>query len=98
VKPESPWRRIERLERRWLSENREPGCEWIFTADEAEPARRTRRPLSFTKRDVARAIAGHMQAGLSVQRVEIDRSGRIVIVTGQAETTIAPANEWDYVK
>jgi hypothetical protein len=58
-----------------------------------------RRPLAFTKRDLARAIAGHMQAGLSVQRVEIDKNGRIIIVTGQAEATnLAPQsaeNEWD---
>jgi hypothetical protein len=60
---------------------------------------RKRRRLAFTKRDLARAIAGHVQAGLSVQRVEIDQTGHIIIVTGQAEATdLAPLsaeNEWN---
>ena len=63
------------------------------------PPRRKRRRLAFTKRDVARAVAAHMQSGLGVERVEIDREGRIVVVTTQAESiSIAPANEWDTVK
>lgn len=67
---------------------------------QAKPVRK-RRPLVFRERDVTRAIAGHMKAGLSVQRTEIDPSGRIVIVTGQAEridlapTEIEVVNEWD---
>lgn len=70
-------------------------------APEPEPvkARGNRRPLKFRERDISRAIAGHLKAGLSVQRTEIDASGRIVIVTGQPEpTTVAPVNEWDTVK
>ena len=61
--------------------------------------KRKRRPLTFKRRDVERAIAGHMQAGLSVQRTEIDPSGRIAIVTGKPEPVgIVPkqtVSEWD---
>ena len=66
----------------------------------APEAKRKRRPLTFTKRDLARAIEGHTAAGLSVQRTEIDmKSGKIVVVTGQSESvSITPANEWDSVK
>jgi hypothetical protein len=68
---------------------------------EAAPEKRKRRPLTFKKRDISRAVAGHMQAGLSVQRTEIDKTGRIVIVTGQPEpVSIVPkqpenVSEWD---
>jgi hypothetical protein len=62
-------------------------------------SRPKRSPLAFTKRDVTRAIEGHMAAGLSVQRTEIDRTGRISIVTGQPEeTSIALENEWDSIR
>jgi hypothetical protein len=60
---------------------------------------RKRRRLTFTKRDVARAISASVSAGLSVARVEIDKDGRIVIVPGQPEpTSVTPENEWDNVK
>jgi ATP/maltotriose-dependent transcriptional regulator MalT len=62
---------------------------------------RNRSPLTFRERDVSRAIAGHLKAGMGVARTEIGRDGRIVIVTGAPERTeIAPtseANEWDEV-
>jgi hypothetical protein len=61
-----------------------------------EKRKRTRKPLTFTKRDVARAISAHMSAGLSVGSVNIDRQGIIKITTGQPESTnITPTNEWD---
>ncbi|MGJ4961589.1 hypothetical protein [Bradyrhizobium sp. HKCCYLRH3061] len=52
----------------------------------AKPVRK-RRPLVFRERDITRAIAGALKAGLSVQRTEIDVTGRIVIVTGRPEPT-----------
>ena len=58
-------------------------------------APRKRRRLTFTKRDVARAISASQAAGLSVARVEIEKDGRIVIVPA---TSIAPETEdgeWD---
>lgn len=61
--------------------------------DEAQEAAATsgrkpkRRSLIFRERDITRAIAGHLKAGLSVARVEVDTGGRIVIVTGKPEAT-----------
>jgi hypothetical protein len=63
------------------------------------PQKQKRKPLVFRERDIARAIAGHLKAGLSVARVEIDASGRIVVVTGNAESSgVALNNEWDDVR
>jgi hypothetical protein len=36
----------------------------------------------FKQTDVKKAAAGARSAGLEIQRIEIDRSGKIVIVTG----------------
>jgi hypothetical protein len=99
-----------RIEARWASEYRAFEVEYwaehppeptLDTDDAPEPniVKRKRRPLIFRERDIKRAIAGHMKAGLSVKRTEIDASGRIVIVTGQPEqTSITPENEWDTVQ
>jgi hypothetical protein len=55
-------------------------------------------PLTFKKRDVEAAIKATRDAGCEVQRIEIDRDGKIVIVTGRpVETTAPPANPWDEV-
>ena len=43
----------------------------------------SRRPLPFRQTDVARAIRGAIAAGLSVQRVEVDKAGKIVVVVGE---------------
>jgi hypothetical protein len=65
---------------------------------ESAPEKRKRRPLVFKKRDISRAVAGHMQAGLSVARTEIDPSGRIVIVTKDSDAGALVPNEWDEVQ
>jgi hypothetical protein len=55
-----------------------------------------KKPQVFRERDVSRAIAGHLKAGLSVHHTMVDREGRIVIFTGQPEpTSVVPANAWD---
>jgi hypothetical protein len=54
----------------------------------------------FTQTDVTRAVKGAMKAGLSVRRFEIDRNGRILVVTGHPEEAVpaeASVNEWDGV-
>jgi hypothetical protein len=38
---------------------------------------------SFTQTDVTRAAKGAVKAGLTVQRVEIDREGKIILFTGK---------------
>jgi len=55
----------------------------------------------FTKRDVIRALRAVKAAGEKVQRVEVDKSGKIVVVVGDAEqtatTATGEANEWDRI-
>jgi hypothetical protein len=57
--------------------------------------------LAFTKRAVTRTIKAHLAAGLSIARVEIDKDGRIVIVSGEPgepQVSAAPdggKGEWE---
>jgi hypothetical protein len=57
--------------------------------------------LTFKQTDLLRAIRTSQKAGLSIARVEIDRDGKIVVVTGEAKSTdengIANGNPWDEV-
>jgi hypothetical protein len=48
-----------------------------------------RVPSNFRQQDVTRAIKGAVAAGVDVARVEIDREGKIVIVTGKC----GPSND-----
>jgi len=58
----------------------------------------SRGPQTFRQRDVAAAIRAAKAAGLEVARVEIDRAGKIVLVTTKGGgITEAPGNEWDTV-
>lgn len=57
-----------------------------------------RGKLIFTQGDVTRALKGAAAAGVDVKRFEIDRDGKIVIVTGQPEAPAVSENEWDAVK
>ena len=40
-----------------------------------------RRPCTFKERDVTRALRGVKAAGIEIQRVEIDKAGKIIIVS-----------------
>jgi hypothetical protein len=76
-----------------------PPFRLIWSSYDPTP-RRKRRPSVFRERDVTRAIASTMKAGLSVAATEIARDGSIRIVTGAPERTeiaSASANEWDEV-
>jgi hypothetical protein len=42
----------------------------------------TRRSCTFKITDVARAIRGAKAAGVEVQRIEIDKAGKIILFTG----------------
>lgn len=53
---------------------------------------------AFRQADVAKAIKATVSAGLSVQRVEIDRDGKIVVVIGTPVLDAANDNEWDSVQ
>ena len=55
--------------------------------------------MSFKERDLPRALRGTAKAGHRAQRVEIDKSGKIVVVIEHGEQPDTPAepeaNEWD---
>jgi hypothetical protein len=59
-----------------------------------------RAPSIFRQQDVTRAVKAVAAAGVGISRVEIDKTGKIVIIT--ADVTSRPgetmeANEWDRV-
>ena len=55
----------------------------------------------FKQRDVTKALKATVKAGIAVERVEIDKNGKIVIVTGRPEDAAngekPGENEWDGV-
>jgi hypothetical protein len=51
----------------------------------------------FKQTDLLRAIKTFQKAGLPVARAEIDRDGKIVVVTGEANSKEGRANEWDHI-
>jgi hypothetical protein len=53
-----------------------------------------RVPAIFRQGDVTRAVRAVVAAGQAVERVEIAKDGRIVIVTAEAEPQKSE-NEWD---
>jgi hypothetical protein len=54
--------------------------------------------LTFKQTDLLRAIRTSQKAGLSIARVEIDRDGKIIVVTGngnaKAENTATELDRW----
>ena len=61
----------------------------------------SRSQQTFKQRDVTKALKATVKAGIAVGRVEIDKDGKIVIVTARREdaaNTEKPGkNEWDGV-
>ena len=59
----------------------------------------SRGQQTFKQRDVTKAIKATVKAGLPVERVEIDKGGKIIIVTAKAEGAEnednQERNEWD---
>jgi hypothetical protein len=58
-----------------------------------------RAPSTFRQHDVTRAVKAVAAAGVHIARIEIDKSGKIVIITtGPTEQgEITEATEWDRV-
>ena len=53
------------------------------------------RRLRFKEADVSRDVKGALKAGLDVGRVEIDASGRIVLMAkGAAESVTSELDDW----
>jgi hypothetical protein len=61
----------------------------------------SRGQQTFRQRDVTKAIKATVKAGIAVNRVEIDKDGKIIIVTATAEDAVngdnLEKNEWDGV-
>ena len=59
----------------------------------------SRGPARFTQRDLAKAIKAVAAAGLSVQRSEVDKDGKIVVVVGEPgkAEAVTPSNSWDSI-
>jgi hypothetical protein len=56
----------------------------------------SRSPRPFTQADVTSAVKGALRAGLPVHKFEIDRTGKIVVITGNTDyRASASDNEWD---
>jgi hypothetical protein len=54
-----------------------------------------RSPSAFRQGDITRAVKAMAAAGQRVARVEIDKTGRIILVTGEAAHAPIEGNEWD---
>jgi len=59
-----------------------------------------RGPLTFRQQDLVRALKGAKAAGIEIARVEIDKAGKIVMVTGKRSLDLPEAsqNPWDEVR
>ena len=59
-----------------------------------------RTPSTFRQQDVTKAVKAVAAAGISVTRVEIDKTGKITVIAGDpADCPDAPKepNEWDSI-
>jgi hypothetical protein len=60
----------------------------------------SRETHRFRQREVTRALKAAAAGGLKIDRVEIATDGRVVLVAGKQETTVATEegdNEWDQI-
>jgi hypothetical protein len=59
-----------------------------------------RAPSTFRQQDVTRAIKAVTAAGVHIARVEIDKAGKIVIITADPTDRLGEmteTNEWDRI-
>jgi len=57
-----------------------------------------RAPSTFRQQDVTRAVKAVTAAGVHIARIEIDKAGKIVIITAELTDRLGElteANEWD---
>jgi hypothetical protein len=50
-------------------------------------------PARFREADIKRAASGVMSAGMTIARIEIDHTGKIVIILGQP-IKVKDSGEW----
>jgi hypothetical protein len=59
----------------------------------------SRGQQTFKQRDVTKALKAAVKAGIAIERFEIDKNGKIVIVTAKAKDAVnenySEKNEWD---
>jgi hypothetical protein len=59
-----------------------------------------RAPSTFRQQDVTRAVKAMVAAGVHIARIEIDKAGKIVIITADPAHQSAQStevNEWDRI-
>jgi hypothetical protein len=54
----------------------------------------SRGPRTFRQADVTRAIRAAVAAGVEVERVEVDKNGRIIVIAKGAGQAVS-INPWD---
>jgi len=52
---------------------------------------------TFRQRDVEALVRAVRKSGCEVARVEVDRDGKIVVITGRQHNADETANEWDEI-
>lgn len=60
----------------------------------------SRGPSIFRQRDVTRVLKAAVAAGMQVLKVEVDKAGKIIVVTGKrvdAANEESGVNEWDSI-
>ena len=59
----------------------------------------SRGQQTFKQRDLTKALKAAVKAGIAIERFEIDKNGKIVIVTAKAKDALnenySEKNEWD---
>jgi hypothetical protein len=55
----------------------------------------SRRRAAFTEAQIARAARGAMKAGLTVSRVEIDATGKVAVICGDAPATAEEPDDFE---
>ena len=58
----------------------------------------SRGPCTFKQRDITKAVKAVVAAGVQIERVEVDKDGKIIIVTAtqpMESAGSASRNEWD---
>jgi hypothetical protein len=56
-----------------------------------------RSPCTFRQRDAEALVRAVRKGGCEVARVEVDRDGKIVVITGMSSAADASQNPWDEV-